>query len=179
MGKFHLRITGDIGFEFWQDIPEYEGLYQGSTYGRIKNKKTGRILKQIKTKDGYLCVHFPSDKKILVHRIIASTFIPKWSPEYTQVNHKSEVKTENQVWNLEWCSRIYNMNYGKWETLRSEINKRSKSKPVSQYSLNNEFIATYPSVKEAERQTSINASKISYCCNGKYKQTHNYIWKYV
>ena len=35
--KFRLCITGDLGFEFWQDIPNYEGLLKGSTYGNLKS----------------------------------------------------------------------------------------------------------------------------------------------
>ena len=31
--------------EEWKDIKDYEGYYQISSYGRVKNIKTGKILK--------------------------------------------------------------------------------------------------------------------------------------
>ena len=57
----------NFGFEAWQDIPGYEGLYQASTYGRIKSlprKGTvGRILKAGKDDNGYLYVVLGKDGK--------------------------------------------------------------------------------------------------------------------
>ena len=50
--------------------------------------------------------------------------------------------------------------------------------PVLQYSKNGEFIAEYPSTKEAERQTGCNQGHICHCCKGKYKSTGGFIWKY-
>jgi hypothetical protein len=29
-----------------------------------------------------------------------------------EVNHKNEIKSDNALPNLEWCSRRYNVNYG-------------------------------------------------------------------
>ena len=29
--------------EIWKDIPDYEGIYQVSTLGRVRNIRTGRI----------------------------------------------------------------------------------------------------------------------------------------
>lgn len=193
MGKYHLRITGDIGCEVWQDIPGYEGIYQASTYGRIKSlervgyfgnglgqhRLNSVILKQMTTKCGYLRVSLPLEKKRLVHSLVSTTFLPKWNAEYTQINHIDQNKENNRVENLEWCTAKYNMNYGKWKNLRAEINKATKSKSVNQYLLNNDFVASYPSIRDAERATGISASKISYCCNGKFKQTHGYVWKFA
>lgn len=47
--------------EIWKDIEGYEGLYQISNLGRVKNIKTKRILKQYNIK-GYLCVYLYSYK---------------------------------------------------------------------------------------------------------------------
>ena len=50
--------------------------------------------------------------------------------------------------------------------------------PVLQYSKSGEFIAEYPSIKEAERQTGCYQSHICNCCKGKYKSTGGFIWRY-
>ena len=60
------------------------------------------------------------------------------------------------------------------------VNKITKGKAVNQFTVDGIFIAQYPTVREAERQTGINNSWISGCCRGKYgyKTAGGYIWKY-
>ena len=56
--------------------------------------------------------------------------------------------------------------------------KNKTKKEVCQYDLNNNYIATYHSLKEAEEQTGINYTSISKACNNKIKTAGKYIWKY-
>lgn len=178
---FKLCITGDLGFEVWKDIPGYEGLYQASTHGRIRslsrNTTNGKILKQAKDSNGYLLVSLSKNgkvKKARVHQIIASTFLS--NPQNMPIiNHKSEVKTENQVWNLEWCTYSYNNSYGSHPVSVSCAN----SKPVLQYDLQGNLIATHQSTIEIERKFGFDNGNIGKCCNGKYKSAYGYIWKYA
>ena len=52
------------------------------------------------------------------------------------------------------------------------------SKPVLQYTKSMEFVAEYPSAREASRKTGINISSICQCCKQKrYKSAGGYIWK--
>lgn len=100
--------------EEWRDIEGYENKYQISNYGRIKSVKKDIFLKPMVAINGYLVVCLWKDngqKKFLVHRLVAKHFIdnPCNCPE---VNHKDEDKTNNRIDNLEWCTHIYNMNYG-------------------------------------------------------------------
>ena len=187
---FRLRITSDLGFEFWQDIPGYEGYYMSSTYGRIKslervvlnsNLKYGlysvkeHILTPIMHKDGYFFVglHKNGKKKIIsIHRLVGLTFL--FNPNKLPcINHKSEVKTENQVWNLEWCTVEYNNNYG------AAISKRveKQSKPVIQYDLNGNFISEYPSTNSVSN-FGFQQAKVSDCCRGERKTHKGYVWKF-
>lgn len=112
---FKLRIIDDLGFEVWQDIPEWEGLYQASTYGRVRNKVTGKIIKEhVNCKWGYCQLHLWHNGKGAfkrVHRLIALTFLPNPN-NYKEVNHKDENKLNNNIGNLEWCTVAYNRSYG-------------------------------------------------------------------
>ena len=109
--------------EIWKDIKftdtdgkeyDYTGLYQISNMGRVYSSTSNKILKQNKNKDGYCRVILYSNKKgkmFYIHRLVASCFINN-SCNYKEVNHKNEDKTLNTVYNLEWCNREYNLNYG-------------------------------------------------------------------
>lgn len=73
-----------------------------------------RFLKNGYINGGYNTVVLYENKKhrkFLVHRLIAAAFIENpLNLEF--VNHKDEIKTNNCVENLEWCTRLYNNNYG-------------------------------------------------------------------
>lgn len=60
-----------------------------------------------------------------------------------------------------------------------EYKRKLNNKPVSQYDLNNNFIATFESAREAEYITGIGYKMISRVCNGKRPHTHNYIWRFT
>lgn len=191
MDKFNLRITGNLGFEFWKDIPGYEGRYQASTYGRVRRKpiyrKTNnwggvellkeRILTQNKRNDGYLQVHLVDGLK-LSHKLVCGTFAPRLSVECKYVNHKDECKTNNRVENLEWCTFEYNINYGTRNARAGKKLKIANSKPVLQFDLNGNFIRRFTSTQEAASQNNLQQSDISRCCNGKRKRVGNYKWRY-
>lgn len=121
--------------EKWKDIKGYEGLYQVSNLGNVKRlqhedfrcRQGYRIMKErpltpFLNHNGYLLVRLQKNnipKTWRVHRLVALAFLE--NPfNYTDVNHKDEVKTNNSVDNLEWCTRKYNNNYG---TKRERIRK--------------------------------------------------------
>ena len=195
MRTFKLCITGDLGFEFWKDIPGFEGQYQASTYGRIKSfarNSNGNILSPRNIK-GYYSYHLSKNgiaKNYSGHKLIAQTFLPKWSKECIYINHKDENKRNNVVWNIEYCTPWYNTNYGTRNKRVSEKMTNGKlSKSVLQFDLEGNFIREWPSLMEIKRQLDFNITNISACCRGIVRKSGNgceyithkvngYIWKY-
>ena len=177
-------------YEIWKPIKGFEGLYEVSNFGRVKSLpkitnnqygKEERILKPGVTNGYYfvcLCKNGKNTLK-LVHRLVAEAFLP--NPDNLPcVNHKGENPSKNFVWQLEWCTQGYNINYGHRNNKVSDTltNRTDLSKPVLQFDLNGNLIKEYPSIIEAERQTGFNNAHISKCCLGKRKTAYKYIWKY-
>lgn len=97
--------------EIWKNII-YNNIDTGyliSDGGRVKNNKTGRILKPSIDGSGYQQVnlHFNGmNKQFKVHILVAQAFIPNPENKPT-VNHKltgMENKKNNDVDNLEWAT---------------------------------------------------------------------------
>lgn len=60
-----------------------------------------------------------------------------------------------------------------------DYKKVTRAKPVSQHDIENNFIDTYESAREAEIKTGISYKLISQVCNGDKKQTHGYIFRFI
>lgn len=100
--------------EEWRAVPGYEGLYEVSNKGNVRNVRRNKLLRLQKTNNGYIRVVLSKNRiktGFQVHRLVALTFIP--NPDNLPcVNHKDEDKINNSVNNLEWCTAKYNNNYG-------------------------------------------------------------------
>lgn len=78
--------------------------------GKVWSAKTNKWLTPYCDHYGYYTVNIHRKTK-KVHRLVAEAFISN-TYNYPQINHKDEVKTNNCVENLEWCTAKYNSNYG-------------------------------------------------------------------
>ena len=175
-------------YELWKDIKDFEGLYQISNLGNIKslpkkhNLKNGhsyiqkeQILKPFKNNKGYLQIALVKNGKHYkrqVHNLVATTFIENPN-NYIEINHKDENPSNNCVDNLEWCSHIYNSNYGN----RNKKISKALEKKINQYDLNGNFIKTWNSQLEIQKELKIPQANISAVIRGIYKQTHGYRWE--
>lgn len=140
------------------------------------NRTKKNVEKECKiTKDGHLCIDIGyKGKKITVklHRAIYETYKQCTIPNGYDVHHIDFNPFNNSIDNLVLLT------HSKHRTLHNNINNPNKPKPVVQLTKDEQFVAEYPSTMEAQRQTGINNSLISKCCNGIYKQTNGFIFKY-
>lgn len=166
--------------EIWIPVKGYEGLYEVSSFGRVrslgndKTKKT-KILSIFSNKYGYFNIMLWKNGKrkcYKVHRLVAEAFIPNWF-DYPQVNHIDEDKTNNRVDNLEWCDCKYNNNYG---THNEKIIK-SNSKPILQFTKSGGFVREWFSATEVGRN-GFQQSCVVRCCRGERQSHKGFIWKY-
>lgn len=159
--------------EIWKTINEYQD-YQVSNKGNVKSIKFNKecILKPDIVNGYYRVVlcRYGKMKHMLLHRLVAEAFIHN-PYNLPFINHKDENTLNNNVENLEWCTREYNNNYGS----HNERVSKTLSKPVRCIETN----VVYPSAKEVKRQLGFSQSSICLCCKGKYNQAYGFHWEYV
>lgn len=121
----------ELANERWLPIIGYEGIYEVSSFGRIRSidriaiiSRSGKIHKRaikgqiIKPNVGksnsyqYISLSKIGQKlkRARVHKIVALAFLPNPN-EYKMINHKDGNTLNNSVENLEWCTASYNNTY--------------------------------------------------------------------
>lgn len=132
--------------EIWKDILDFEGLYQVSNLGRIKNlerqvRTKGNALKKVKErirapqikKNGYhittLCNGIGGTKTVSIHQLVALAFIPNFV-KGTQINHIDGNPGNNCINNLEISNASHNQLHAVRTGLKSKSGKSSKYRYV-------------------------------------------------
>jgi hypothetical protein len=174
--------------EEWRDIEGFEGVYQISSFGRVKSlsrknsygRKIGeKTIKSHEMRGGYLRIVLHKDgsrKSCLIHRLVAKTFVPN-PHNLPIINHKDENTNNNMPSNLEWCSNKYNINYG----TRNKRLSQSLKKKIGQYSKNNKLIKMWESATDVKNELGYDDSSIRKCCNNRknYNSAHGFKWVYA
>ncbi len=99
-----IRCKNEI--ELWVPYPHFPNTYEVSSFGRVRNKHTGKLQK-INYQDPYPRVSI-CGVPIRLHRVICNTFIVE-CPDGYEVNHKDLNKRNNHVSNLEYVTHYENM----------------------------------------------------------------------
>ena len=165
--------------EIWKDIKDYEGYYQISSEGNVRNTKTQQILKGDTNNLGYrrVTLYTPIRKRFFIHRLVALHFCEGYSEELV-VNHKDGNKQNNNYLNLEWVTRsendlhAYNMN------LRQPHPCNFKHRIISYNLKTNEVIKIYENTQECCDDLNVARTNVYNCCNGKQKSCRGVGLKY-
>lgn len=161
--------------EALKDIRGYEGLYAVDRTGNIFSKQTstGRrqgLVKPWNNGSGYLKVNLYKDgaaKKYYVHRLVADAFLP--NPDgLSEVNHRNGDKHNNSADNLEWCSRIQNIEH----SFNTHLQPRAYSVEVETSS---GVRQSFRSMRQASQTLfgNVHAIKVAYAKAGKSEFSYN------
>lgn len=187
--KLKCELYNESMQEEWRDVVGYEGFYQVSNLGRVrsvdrqqevlwKGKKVykpikGRVIAQTKQNGGYLMANLSANgkrKECTVHRLVAMSFLDNPN-KLKEVNHKDGNKENNNVSNLEWCSRSDNLKH------RARIlGQRGNAVRIKCVDTGEEFRA----VKDAAEKVGVSDSAIYIALKkgGKYR-SGGYRWERI
>lgn len=167
-----------------EEFRDLDSYYAVSNYGRIKSKRTGKIMSphSDSKKKGYKYIKLSYDginKYRQVHRLVALLFLPN-PMGYPCVNHKDENPSNNCVDNLEWCSYSYNLSYGtkidREHATKVENGTCNAPKPVIQIDKEGNVINTFSSASQAGKVLHIPSTHIIDCCNNKICHSSKGTW---
>ena len=184
----------DLEGEEWRSVGVWKGVdftgwYEASNKGRVKSLNRvitdkrgwdtlygGKLLKAFPNCDGYMTVYLKmneNDKTILLHRLIATLFVPNPDPKHkTQVNHIDEDKSNNCVENLEWVTNGENAIWG----TKLERQIKTSGTAVVQLDLSGNLIATFPSIRDVTRKIGLKHGNISPAIRNKRYIAEGYFW---
>jgi len=165
--------------EVWRDIPDYEGKYQASNFGRIRSLdrwierstskayfKRGRILK-LKQRGRYLVVNLGANNSQYVHHVVAHTFIVP-AAKSLHVLHGKRGALDNSVSNLRYGTHSQNM----LDRNRDGTNTKAKAVQRSDGKV-------FPSMCVAQMETGIPQANISKVCRGERIMAGGFSWRYI
>ena len=178
--------------EEWRDVEGFEGLYQVSNKGKVRSldrtvttsrygkplsmTKRGKVLKTITDRRGYIGVQLSKEGKpytFKVHRLVARAFLPN-AEGLQEVNHIDGNKRNNDIQNLEWCTRGHNIRHAFRTGLIKKENMRSNAKKVRRSDG-----VVFNSLTEAAKESGTHISDVSMCCHGTLAHTAGYGFEFV
>lgn len=173
--------------EIWRDVYGYDGFYEISNMGRCithhakgssKYTKQGRLKNKVFGSNGYAMYSLHKDgtsKSHLTHRLVAQAFISN-PQNKSEVNHKDEDISNNNVDNLEWVTSKENANYG---TRNIRSTKNHNYNKIVQLTLEYQFVAIHENSRVASEKVGLGGgSCIIRCCKGYNNQSKGYKWMY-
>lgn len=158
--------------EHWiqnKESPDYEI----SNKGRVRNIKTGRVLKTNVNSRGYMQVCLRNNNTQItrkIHRLVADTFFDG-DHQGLDVNHIDGDKLNNHISNLELCTRKENIDHAIRNGLK-EIPTKVKVRVI-------ETGKVYDSLSACSKDICGDRTQIRRCLNGKEKSCKGYHFELV
>lgn len=166
--------------EIFKPVLNYEGRYEISNQGVIRNVRTNRIMKHGTNYKGYNVVTLTDEggpRSFLVHRLVWTAFNGP-IPNNLQINHLNEVKTDNRLDNLEAVTAAENI---RW-SIAKRIGVPWKRKPVVCIDSSGYIVGYYDTrVQAAEEFRPANPESGSYNIAAAIKTdgtAYGYKWRY-
>lgn len=166
--------------QIMKDIPGYEGRYAITPTGQVWSHREKRFITQWDKGTGYMvCMMYDKERKKNVnkpvHRLVAQTYIPKpdwWTPEMKlDVGHKNDIRSDNRVENLFWCTRAENLNTDHYrEAQKKKIFSKVRCVETGE---------VFSSIKAAGEAIGKHKYGINLCLLGKQQTCGGYHWERV
>jgi hypothetical protein len=172
----HVEMAEQV-VEEWRSIPGFNGRYEASTEGRIRNARTLFVRRPVVNWAGYCRVRISPQygveaKLYSVHRLIMAAFATN-PDNLPQIDHIDCSKSNNALRNLEYVSAQENYRRA-WNNGLITTTARA----VAQFDLEGNLIKMFESQHAAEMDTGVSQACISKSC------THNrpgcgYRWEFA
>lgn len=172
---------GDKMKELWKSIKEFDGLYEVSNMGQVRNSQKGNLLKPHRNTVGYLQVCLTKDNRSYfrcIHKLVAEAFVDN-ARHCNEVNHIDENKENNRADNLEWCTHRENIMHGTCvdRAVKTRQANRPPKKVLAIFPDNSTHC--YRSVKDASKELGINEKCIRTVLSGNRHKHLGTRWLYL
>ena len=164
----------DIDAEVWRDVPGFDGVYQVSTFGRVRKiwpKGTVTMVARMKKTCGRSSNKRAPRVKLRLPdgRYVTPTVLKVMADTFMDVTEGCVPVCKNGLHDDTSINNIAIMTY-------SELGKRygalAKRKPVVKIDSNGDIVAFYSSVREAARDNYMSSQTVIDRCNRKLKRDH-------
>lgn len=152
-----------------KDFENYSITEDGKVWSHVIN----RFIKHQMNRYGYLTVKLSNNgkkKHKCIHRLVAEAYLPNLDNK-KEVNHINGIKTNNNLYNLEWATRKENANHAWSNGLQKPSNNRIKKiiETNGRIVLDLQTGIYYDSIAEAARIYSMPHMSLSSMLKGIYK----------
>lgn len=156
--------------ELWKSVPGTNDKYEISSYGRLRNRETNRLLTPIANSKGILGTNTTINNKRIffkIHQLVANAFLfkPKGCDSVVHIG----AKDNNHVSNLRWST---------WEEAVKYVGRHTgNNKRI--YKLDKEtyeILEEYDSMRQAARENYIHPRGISTAASDIKKTSAGFRW---